>query len=85
MLQGSVWAAPEAALRGVGITILFVGNYVFDIVDENHATGVVYCKGEIQDKERWISQAIQYRDHYERRQGSWYFVRRRSCARPQPR
>ena len=64
-------------LRGVGITILFVGNHVIDIVDDDHATGVVYCKGEIQDKERWISQAIQYRDHYERRQGSWYFVRRR--------
>ena len=47
-------------LRGVGITILFVGNHVIDFVDSDHATGVVYCKGEIQDKERWISQAIQY-------------------------
>jgi ketosteroid isomerase-like protein len=64
-------------LRGVGITILFVGNHVIDIVDRDHATGVVYCKGEIQDKERWISQAIQYRDTYERRDARWYFVRRR--------
>ena len=64
-------------LSGVGITILFVGNHVIDLIDEDHATGVVYCKGEIQDEERWISQAIQYRDSYERRSGSWYFVRRR--------
>jgi hypothetical protein len=37
----------------------------------------VYCKGEIQDGDRWIHQAILYRDTYERRAGHWYFVRRR--------
>jgi ketosteroid isomerase-like protein len=66
----------ERQLRGVGVTILFVGNHVIDFDDEDHARGVVYCKGEIQDGERWISQAIQYRDTYERRDGHWYFVRR---------
>jgi ketosteroid isomerase-like protein len=64
-------------LRAVGPTILFVGNHVIEFDDADHARGVVYCKGEIQDGERWIQQAIQYRDTYERRAGRWYFVRRR--------
>jgi hypothetical protein len=67
----------ERQLRGVGITILFVGNHIIDFDDDDHARGVVYCKGEIQDGERWIHQAIQYRDTYERREGHWQFVRRK--------
>ena len=66
----------ERQLRGVGITILFVGNHIIDFDDDDHARGVVYCKAEIQDGERWIQQAIQYRDRYERRKGRWQFVRR---------
>ena len=31
---------------------------------------------EIQDGDRWIHQAILYRDTYERRDGRWFFVRR---------
>jgi ketosteroid isomerase-like protein len=67
----------DASLRGIGISILNVGTHVIDLVDDDHATGHVYCKGEIQDGERWIHQAILYRDTYERRAGRWYFVRRR--------
>jgi ketosteroid isomerase-like protein len=67
----------DRQLRAVGITILFVGNHVIDFVDANHARGIVYCKAEIQDTERWIQQAIRYNDDYERRDGHWYFVRRR--------
>ena len=67
----------DTALRGVGISILNVGTHVIDLLDADHATGHVYCKGEIQDGERWIHQAILYRDTYARRDGHWYFVRRR--------
>jgi ketosteroid isomerase-like protein len=67
----------EQRLRAVGITILHVTNHIIDLDDENHAQGVVYCHGEIQDRDRWIIQAIQYRDTYERRNGHWYFVRRK--------
>ena len=67
----------DGQLREIGVTILFVGNQVIEFDDDDHAHGVVYCKGEIQDGERWISQAIQYQDRYERRDGSWYFARRR--------
>jgi ketosteroid isomerase-like protein len=63
-------------LRGIGVSILFVGNHVIDFDDDLHARGIVYCKAEIQDGERWIRQAIQYRDRYERRAGRWLFVRR---------
>ncbi|MEI8000810.1 MAG: nuclear transport factor 2 family protein [Actinomycetes bacterium] len=64
------------ALRGVGVTILNVGTHAIDLIDDDHATGIVYCRGEIQDGSRWIVQAIQYRDTYERRDRHWYFVRR---------
>lgn len=67
----------DRSLRDVGVTILYVGNHVIDFVDPDHAHGVVYCRGEIQVDDRWIVQAIQYRDTYERRDGAWYFVRRR--------
>ena len=67
----------DASLRGIGVSILNVGTHVIDIVDDDHANGHVYCKGEIQDADRWIEQAILYRDTYERRAGHWYFVRRR--------
>jgi hypothetical protein len=64
-------------LRGVGVTILQVSNHVIDFDDDHHAHGVVYCRGEIQVGDRWIVQAILYEDTYERREGRWYFVRRK--------
>jgi ketosteroid isomerase-like protein len=69
-------ASFDESLRGIGATILNVGTHVIDLVDDGHATGHVYCKGEIQDGERWIHQAILYRDTYERSDGRWYFVSR---------
>src|SRR5262249_35960352 len=67
----------QPARREVGITILFVGNHVIDFDHDDHARGVVYCRGEVQVDDRWVVQAIQYRDTYERRNGVWYFVRRK--------
>jgi ketosteroid isomerase-like protein len=66
----------RTSLAGIGISILNVGTHVIDVVDDTHATGHVYCKGEIQHGDRWIQQAILYRDTYERRGEHWYFVRR---------
>ncbi len=67
----------DRQLRAIGMSILFVGNHVIEFDDDDHAHGVVYCKGEIQDDDRFITQAIQYRDSYARRDGHWYFVRRK--------
>ena len=66
------------ALRTVGITFLNIGTHHIVLADDGEsATGVVYCKAEIQDggpdSERWINHAIQYHDLYERRDGRWYF------------
>lgn len=67
----------ERQLRAIGVSILFVGNHVIDFDGEDTARGIVYCKAEIQEGERWIHQAIQYHDSYARRDGRWYFVRRK--------
>lgn len=64
------------SLRSIGVSILFVGNHLIDFQDPDHATGTVYCRAQIQDGDRWIEQAIQYRDTYQRRDGAWLFVRR---------
>ena len=56
--------------------MLNVGTHAIDLVDADHATGSVYCHGQIQDGDRWIHQSILYRDTYERRDGTWFFVRR---------
>jgi hypothetical protein len=71
----------DVSLRAVGITFLNTGNHVIDLIDADHATGIVYCRGEIQDggieSDRWIIHAIQYHDSYERVDGEWLFVRRK--------
>ena len=66
----------DRQLREIGTSILFVGNHVIDIEDDETAKGAVYCKGEIQVEDRWVEQAILYKDRYARRDGHWYFVRR---------
>jgi SnoaL-like domain len=66
----------EASLSAVGVTILNMGTHAIDLLDHDHATGTVYCTGEIQVGDAWIRQAILYRDTYERRDGTWLFVRR---------
>lgn len=67
----------ETSLRGIGVSILNVGTHVIDLVEEQEASGIVYCKGEIQDGDRWIHQAIVYDDQYRRDGDRWYFVRRK--------
>jgi ketosteroid isomerase-like protein len=67
----------DRQLREIGISILMVANHVIDFDDDQHARGIVYCKGEIQDGERFITQAIRYDDSYEKRGEHWYFVRRK--------
>ena len=66
----------EAQLRAIGVSILNLGTHRIEILDDDHATGLVYCHAQIQDGKRWIHQQILYRDTYERRGGNWYFVRR---------
>jgi SnoaL-like domain len=48
-----------------------------DFTDADHATGTVYCRAEHETRGKWIVMAICYFDQYERRDGRWYFARRR--------
>ena len=48
-----------------------------DFVDDDHATGKVYCRAEHEWRGKWVVMAICYFDEYARRDGRWYFVRRR--------
>jgi ketosteroid isomerase-like protein len=67
----------EQQLRNTGISFLQTGNHIIDLADEDHATGFVYCRAEIQDGQRWFIQLIGYEDAYERRDAHWLFVRRK--------
>jgi ketosteroid isomerase-like protein len=69
-------ASFDASLRAIGTSVLNVGTHVIDLTEPDRATGIVYCKAEIQDGARWIHQAVAYEDHYRELDGTWYFVRR---------
>ena len=67
----------EDQLAPLGTTILHVTNHVIDVLDRDHARGMVSCRGEIERGGEWFVQSIQYHDTYERRNDHWLFVRRR--------
>jgi hypothetical protein len=69
-------ASFAASLSAIGVSVLHVGTHVIDLVDDDHATGVQYSAGQVEENERWIHQSIVYRDAYERRDDTWLFVRR---------
>jgi hypothetical protein len=63
-----------------------------DFIDADNATGQVYCRAEHEDAGKWVAMAICYFDTYQRRDGQWFFVRRKERhwyshdveERPQP-
>jgi hypothetical protein len=65
------------SLERFGTTIHFVGNHVIDFVSADEATGVVTCHDELETDGEWQVGKIQYWDTYVRRDGSWYFKRRK--------
>ena len=65
-----------SSLAAVGVTILHVGTHVIDLADADHATGIQYSAGQVEEDGRWLHQSIVYRDTYERRDRRWLFVRR---------
>ena len=66
----------RASLGGIGVSMLHVGTHVIELLDDDHASGSVYCLADVEEDGRMIRQAILYRDTYERRDGRWLFVRR---------
>jgi hypothetical protein len=67
----------DPVLRPYRATFHLIGNHVIDLVDDEHATGVVYCRPEHEVGELWVVMAMQYQDRYVRQGGRWYFRSRR--------
>lgn len=68
----------DSQMHSLGRVILQVNNHLIDIQDEDNATGIVSCRGEIEDSHgAWIIHQIQYHDTYQRVDGDWLFARRR--------
>jgi hypothetical protein len=65
------------ALGTIGTSIHLVANHLIDFQDADHATGIVYCRDEVDRRTDWGVGYVQYWDDYERREGRWYFARRR--------
>jgi hypothetical protein len=71
-------ASFDGQFRTLGRVILQVSNHLIDVIDPDDATGIVSCRGEIEDSlGNWIIHQIQYHDTYRRVNGTWGFVKRR--------
>jgi hypothetical protein len=64
-------------LSTFGDSIHFVGNHVIDFDGPDEAHGVVTCRDELEKGGEWHVGVIQYWDGYLRRNGRWYFKRRK--------
>jgi hypothetical protein len=67
----------DPILRPYRITFHLIGNHVIKFQDDDHATGVVYCRPEHEVGDQWIVMPMQYWDRYERRDGEWFFKSRK--------
>lgn len=67
----------EPQLRTFYRSIHQICGHRIEFDDPDHARGTVYCRAEHEDAGKWIVMAIAYFDTYVRRDGAWYFVRRR--------
>lgn len=68
----------DEILRPYRTTFHLIGNHVIDVVDDDHATGIVYCRPEHEVGNEWIVMPMQYWDRYEREvDGHWRFRSRR--------
>ena len=67
-------------LSGFRTSVHLVGNHVIDFEDADHARGVVYCHDERHVGDEWMMGQLQYWDTYQRRDGKWYFLRRRPMS-----
>ncbi|WP_336971857.1 nuclear transport factor 2 family protein [Sphingobium aromaticiconvertens] len=67
----------EPAVRTFYRSIHQICGHKVEFDDADHARGVVYCRAEHEDDGKWVVMAIAYFDSYARRNGEWFFVRRR--------
>lgn len=70
----------DAELRQFTVSFSLLGGHSIEILDEDHAVGLVRCRFERQVGEQWIVEALELQDTYERRDGAWLF----SSRKPRP-
>jgi hypothetical protein len=68
----------DHVIRGFRSSMHLVANHVIDFDDDDHATGVVYCRAHHHylDPDHWSDLAFAYFDRYVRRDGRWGFESR---------
>jgi hypothetical protein len=62
---------------GDGTVTHMISNHQIDFVDDNHAWGMCYVRAVSGIGETWMEAVACYVDDYVRRNGRWYFARRR--------
>jgi ketosteroid isomerase-like protein len=67
----------DGVLRRFYRSIHLMSGHEYDLLDADHATGSIYCRAEHEDGDGWYVITMRYDDVYERRNGQWYFVKRR--------
>lgn len=68
----------DPVLRPYKTTFHLIGNHVIDVLDDERATGIVYCRPEHEVGDQWIVMPMQYWDRYERgAEGRWCFRSRK--------
>jgi hypothetical protein len=67
----------DASVRSFYRSVHQICGHQVDFTDDDHATGKVYCRAEHEAAGQWVVMAICYFDEYQRREGRWYFVRRK--------
>ena len=70
-------ASYEIVHRQFYRTVHQVVGHTVDFRDPDHAEGTVTMRAEHEVKDRWIVGMMTLFDTYERRDGSWYYVRRK--------
>lgn len=64
-------------VKGFYRSIHYVCGHVVDFDSDDRAHGTVYCRAEHEDGDKWVVMGIVYFDDYVRRDGQWFFERRR--------
>lgn len=67
----------EASCAGFYRSVHQICGHRIDFEGPDRATGQVYCRAEHEADDGWFVMAVCYFDDYERRDGQWYFQRRK--------
>jgi len=70
----------DPALRTFYRSMHFVSGHTINFDGSERATGTVHCWAEHEAGDQWVPMALIYFGTYVRRDGVWFFVKRRECS-----